>query len=199
MRKDSVVSASETDRAGDTDEVHVSSGDEERSVAHAKSVTHSGDVLDRASGGAPAHRPAARPERGVLQPLNSQPGTQPSLSREDSMTSALELSYLHGDTTPLHDLYDDSDGLHHLAAHAGAALEGATPQDVIRWAYDRFGERVVVATSMAECVLPHMARQIKPNARVIFLDTGYHFAETLGTADAVESTIPITLLRVRPE
>jgi phosphoadenosine phosphosulfate reductase len=115
------------------------------------------------------------------------------------MTSALELSYLHDDTSALHDLYDASDGLHHLAAHAGAALEGASPQEVLRWAYDRFGERFVVATSMAECVLPHMAAQIRPGAKVVFLDTGYHFAETLGTADAVESTIDIQLLRVRPE
>jgi phosphoadenosine phosphosulfate reductase len=44
-----------------------------------------------------------------------------------------------------------------------------------------------------------MAAEIRPGARVIFLDTGYHFAETLGTADAVESAMPITLLRVRPE
>ena len=115
------------------------------------------------------------------------------------MTSALELSYLHDDSTALHDLYDDSDGLYHLAGHAGAALEGATPQDVLRWAFDRFGERFAVATSMAECVLPHMAAQIRPGARVIFLDTGYHFAETIGTADAVESTVDIQLLRVRPE
>jgi len=114
------------------------------------------------------------------------------------MTTAPELSYLHDDAVELHDLYDASDGLQHLAAHAGAALEGATPQEVIRWAFDRFGERFAVATSMAECVLPHMAGQIRPGAKVIFLDTGYHFAETLGTADAVESLLPISLLRVRP-
>src|SRR3982751_3116462 len=99
------------------------------------------------------------------------------------MTAALELSYLHSDATALHDLYDDSDGLQHLAAHAGAALEGASPQEVLRWAYDRFGERFVVATSMAEGVLPPMAAQIRPGARVIFLDTGYHFAETLGRSE----------------
>ena len=116
------------------------------------------------------------------------------------MTTAPELLYLrHDESVELHELYDDSDGLPHLAMHAGAALEGATPQEVIRWAFDRFGERFVVATSMAECVLPHMAAQIRPNCKVVFLDTGYHFAETIGTADAVESVLPIQLLRVRPE
>jgi len=119
------------------------------------------------------------------------------------MTAELDLGYLRGGPiTPgaplLHDLYDDSDGFEHLARHAGAALEGATPQEVLRWAFNRFGERFVVATSMAECVLPHMAGQIQPGARVLFLDTGYHFAETLGTADAVESLLPISLMRVRP-
>src|SRR6476469_7256284 len=121
------------------------------------------------------------------------------------MTAELDLGFLRtypgtDDGAPrLHELYDDSDGYEHLARHAGAALEGATPQEVIRWAYSRFGERFVVATSMAECVLPHMAAQIQPGAKVVFLDTGYHFAETLGTADAVESTVDIQLLRVRPE
>jgi phosphoadenosine phosphosulfate reductase len=115
------------------------------------------------------------------------------------MTSALELAYLHDDGVALHELYDDSDGLNHLAAHAGAALEGATPQDVLRWAFDRFGKRFVIATSMADAVLPHMAAQIRPGVPVIFLDTGYHFAETIGTAAAVESTVDIQLLRVRPD
>jgi phosphoadenosine phosphosulfate reductase len=114
------------------------------------------------------------------------------------MTAVSDLAFLHDEQTVLHDLYDSSDGLQHLALHAGAALEGATPQEVLRWAFDRFGERFIVATSMAECVLPHMAGQIVPGARVLFLDTGYHFPETLGTAAAVESTLPISLMRVRP-
>jgi phosphoadenosine phosphosulfate reductase len=115
------------------------------------------------------------------------------------MTSALELSYLHDDATALHDLYDASDGLPHLAAHAGAALEGAEPQEILRWGIDRFGPRFVITSSMADAVLPHMAASVDPGVRVVFLDTGYHFAETLGMADAVEATVPVRLLRVRPE
>ena len=51
-------------------------------------------------------------------------------------------------------------------------------------------------------VLPSSARSIgnvRHRNKVLFLDTGYHFAETIGTSDAVETTIPIQLLRVRPE
>jgi phosphoadenosine phosphosulfate reductase len=98
----------------------------------------------------------------------------------------------------LADLYDASDGLPHLAAHAAAALEGCTPQTVLRWAIEKFGERFAIASSMGDAVLAHMASQIRPGVPVVFLDTGYHFAETVGTADAVEATLPITLIRVRP-
>lgn len=108
------------------------------------------------------------------------------------------LSFLHDDATVLQDLYDTSDGLAHLAAHAGAALEGATPQEVLRWAVDRFGQRFVVTSSMGDGVLAHMAATVSPGIRVLFLDTGYHFAETIGTADALEATLPIELVRVRP-
>jgi phosphoadenosine phosphosulfate reductase len=108
------------------------------------------------------------------------------------------LSFLHDDATVLQDLYDASDGLPHLAAHAAAALEAATPQEVLRWAVDRFGPRFAVTSSMSDGVLAHMAAEVSPSIRVLFLDTGYHFAETIGTADAIEATLPIELVRVRP-
>jgi phosphoadenosine phosphosulfate reductase len=109
------------------------------------------------------------------------------------------LSHLYDDSaTDLQDLYDASDGLVHLAAHAGAALEDAHPIEIIRWAVERFGQRFVVTSSMSDGVLAHMASQVQPGIRVMFLDTGYHFAETLGTADAIASTLPIDLVRVTP-
>ena len=33
---------------------------------------------------------------------------------------------------------------------------------------------------------------------VAFLDTGYHFAETIGTRDAVEATLPVNLINITP-
>jgi phosphoadenosine phosphosulfate reductase len=109
------------------------------------------------------------------------------------------LSFLHDEATDLQDLYDASDGLEHLAAHAAAALEGATPQEILRWATARFGQRFAVTSSMGDAVLAHLAASVQPGVRVLFLDTGYHFAETLGTADAVEAALPIELIRVRPQ
>ncbi len=48
--------------------------------------------------------------------------------------------------------------------------------------------RTVVACSMAaDTVLPALVRQTVPGVDVLFLDTGYHFAETIGTRDALAS------------
>jgi phosphoadenosine phosphosulfate reductase len=110
----------------------------------------------------------------------------------------MPLSFLHDDATALQDLYDASDGLPHLAAHAAAALEGADPHDILRWAVSRFGQRFAVTASMTDGVLAHMAAAVQPGVRVLFVDTGYHFAETLGTADAIAATLPVELVRVRP-
>ncbi|HEX6886635.1 MAG TPA: phosphoadenosine phosphosulfate reductase family protein, partial [Candidatus Nanopelagicales bacterium] len=68
----------------------------------------------------------------------------------------------------------------------------------LAWAHDTFGEELVLASSMGDEVLVHLASDVVPEVRVLFIDTGYHFAETLGTADAYAATRPIRLLTVAP-
>jgi phosphoadenosine phosphosulfate reductase len=85
-----------------------------------------------------------------------------------------------------------------LAAEAGARLDGAQPLDLLRWAVDEFGDRFCVASSMADAVLPHLASRVRPGVPVLFLDTGYHFAETIGTRDAVAATLPVTVHTLLP-
>jgi phosphoadenosine phosphosulfate reductase len=51
---------------------------------------------------------------------------------------------------------------------------------------------------MADAVLPHLASQVRPGVDVIFLDTGYHFPETIGTRDAVAATMPVTVHSIQP-
>jgi phosphoadenosine phosphosulfate reductase len=86
-----------------------------------------------------------------------------------------------------------------LACLAGAELEEATAADVVRWAADSFGDRVCVTASMADAVLLHLASQARPGVDVVFLDTGYHFAETLGTRDAVAAAYAVHVVNVAPE
>jgi phosphoadenosine phosphosulfate reductase len=51
---------------------------------------------------------------------------------------------------------------------------------------------------MADAVVPSLAAQVRPGVDILFLDTGYHFAETIGTRDWITSVLPITLVNVTP-
>lgn len=83
--------------------------------------------------------------------------------------------------------------LEHFALVAGRRLEGAAATEILRWAHETFGEAFVVTASMADGVLSHLAARAVPGIRVLFLDTGYHFAETIGTRDAVAAAYDVTV------
>ena len=90
-----------------------------------------------------------------------------------------------------------------LAAAADARFEGITdPVEqalaVLRWAGETFGDDFAVTSSMADGLLAHLASRAVPGVNVVFLDTGYHFAETIGTRDWISSALPITLVNVTP-
>lgn len=85
------------------------------------------------------------------------------------------------------------------ALRAGDELADAPAEDILRWAVDEFGSRLVVAASMAEAVLVDMLSRIRSDIPVIFIDTGYHFAETVGTRDAVAARYDLPLISVRPQ
>jgi phosphoadenosine phosphosulfate reductase len=69
---------------------------------------------------------------------------------------------------------------------------------VLRWAGDTFGDEFAITSSMADGLLSHLAGTAIPGVHVVFLDTGYHFAETIGTRDWITSVLPITLVNVEP-
>ena len=88
--------------------------------------------------------------------------------------------------------------LQQLVRHAGAELELAPAEVIIEWAVATFGERFAITSSMGDAVLSHLASTVAPGIDVVFLDTGYHFAETIGTRDAVEATLPVNLISITP-
>ena len=67
----------------------------------------------------------------------------------------------------------------------------------VQWAHQTFPS-LVLMSSMGDEVLVHLASEAAPGIEVAFIDTGYHFAETLGTAHAYELTRPLRLLTVTP-
>jgi phosphoadenosine phosphosulfate reductase len=90
-----------------------------------------------------------------------------------------------------------------LAAAADARFGGITdPVEqalaVLRWAGETFGAGFAITSSMADGLLAHLAGTAIPGVNVIFLDTGYHFAETIGTRDWITGVLPITLVNVTP-
>ena len=92
----------------------------------------------------------------------------------------------------------DEAGRRELAARAGAELEGAEAMDVVRWSVEQFGSSIAVAGSMQDAVLLDMYAQVLPGVDVLFLETGYHFPETLLMRDAVQRRLPITVKNVLP-
>jgi phosphoadenosine phosphosulfate reductase len=88
--------------------------------------------------------------------------------------------------------------LKRLAEQAARDLEDAPALDVLRWASDTFGDGLCVSSSMTDAVLAHLAGTARPGVPVYFLDTGYHFAETIGTRDAVAATLPVDVRTVLP-
>jgi phosphoadenosine phosphosulfate reductase len=85
-----------------------------------------------------------------------------------------------------------------IVSHVGAELELAPAEDIIEWAVATFGARFCITSSMGDAVLSHLASKVAPGIDVVFLDTGYHFVETIGTRDAVAATLPVNLLTITP-
>ena len=96
------------------------------------------------------------------------------------------------------DLTTDTD-LQQLAERGAAELDGASAADLLRWTDENFGGNYVVATNMQDAVLVDLAAKVRPGVHVLFLDTGYHFVETIGTRDAVEAIYDINVVNVTPE
>jgi len=92
----------------------------------------------------------------------------------------------------------DTATLREQAEQAGRDLEGAHPEEILAWAAKTFGDDLVVASSMGDEILVHMAAKAAPGVNVIFLDTGYHFAETIGTRDYYADFTDIKLLTILP-
>jgi phosphoadenosine phosphosulfate reductase len=91
------------------------------------------------------------------------------------------------------------DELKDLVGHVGAELELAPAEVIIEWAVATFGERFCITSSMGDSVLAHLASRVAPGIAVVFLDTGYHFVETIGTRDAVAATLPVNVKTITPE
>ncbi|WP_328951069.1 phosphoadenylyl-sulfate reductase [Streptomyces sp. NBC_01220] len=88
--------------------------------------------------------------------------------------------------------------LRDLAERAGRELEDASALEILQWATDTFGKRFCVTSSMEDAVVAHLASRALPGVDVVFLDTGYHFPETIGTRDAVDAVMDVNVITLTP-
>jgi phosphoadenosine phosphosulfate reductase len=87
--------------------------------------------------------------------------------------------------------------LEELASQA-AEFETAPAGKVMRWAVERFGGALTLACSFQDCVIIDLAVAADPGIEVLFLDTGFHFPETLAYVDEVRGRYDLNLRVMRP-
>jgi phosphoadenosine phosphosulfate reductase len=83
-------------------------------------------------------------------------------------------------------------------AEVAARLETASASAVVRWAHERFGRSLIVACSFQDAVLLDVTVRVDPQVEVVFLDTGYHFPETLAYVEELRARYELNLRVVRP-
>lgn len=96
------------------------------------------------------------------------------------------------------EVLSDTD-LQALAERGAKELDGAGATELLRWTDENFGGNYIVASNMQDAVLVDLAAKVRPGVDVLFLDTGYHFVETIGTRDAVEAVYDVNVVNVTPE
>ena len=72
-------------------------------------------------------------------------------------------------------------------------FEQLSAPEILRWAAESFGPHLSLAASMTDAVLIDLAVKVAPAIEVVFIDTGYHFPETLDTVEIVRRQYGLNL------
>lgn len=81
------------------------------------------------------------------------------------------------------------------------SFEERTPQELIEWAATAFGDRLAAISSMqrAGSVVAHMLYSMKMSIKILFVDTGVLFEETLQTRDRIIKEFGLDIVTLTPE
>lgn len=79
-------------------------------------------------------------------------------------------------------------------------LQQPDARTVLSWAYETYGDRAAISTAFGPSgvALMHLASQINPGARVFFIDTGFHFPETLAMVDRIQARLDVQVEVIEP-
>lgn len=81
-----------------------------------------------------------------------------------------------------------------------ARLETASTEDILRWAWETFAPEVAATSSFQTQSVPllHLISRVCPEMPVIFIDTGFHFPETLTFRDQLQARYHLNIQVIRP-
>lgn len=81
-----------------------------------------------------------------------------------------------------------------------AELEQRHALDIIQWAAEEFGDNLAVSSSFGadSAVMLHLATAVKPDIKVIAVDTGFLFKETIDFREDLQRRLNLNLLVYRP-
>ena len=128
-----------------------------------------------------------------------------SLDEQDRRDLAIRVEHALGGDRPAEDdrfraTTTEVEFVRALAAEAAEMLEGRPADRVLAWAASVVPRFVLTSSFGAEsAVLLHMAHSVAPEVPVLFLDTGYHFDETLRFRRELAAELGLTVLDLRPD
>ncbi|HON68675.1 MAG TPA: phosphoadenylyl-sulfate reductase, partial [Phycisphaerae bacterium] len=81
-----------------------------------------------------------------------------------------------------------------------ADFENRHALEIIQWAVDEFGDDLALSSSFGadSAVMLHLATRVKPDIKVITLDTGFLFPETVRWRDELARQLGLNLCIYRP-
>jgi phosphoadenosine phosphosulfate reductase len=97
---------------------------------------------------------------------------------------------------------DDAEGtfIRDLAGEAAAMLEGKPAASILRWAAGVVPRFTVTSSFGADsAVLLHLLSEVAPHVPVLFLETGFHFDETITFRRELARDLGLTVLDVQPD
>ncbi len=128
-----------------------------------------------------------------------------TLSDEDRRSVAARVTDALAGSRPAEDdrlrsATSEGDVVRALTAEAAAMLEGHPADRVLAWAAAVVPRFVLTSSFGAEsAVLLHLASRIDPPPPVLFLDTGYHFPETIAFRRELAMDLGLAVLDLRPD
>jgi len=80
----------------------------------------------------------------------------------------------------------DIESLERELEEVSLSFESSSAIDILSWAGGRFSDGLVITSSFQDCVLIDLAVKALSKTRIVFLDTGFHFPETIAYMKRIE-------------